>query len=59
MTEYKGGECQKWKRRDEVAKADGCFHITKILLLNRSGTKPIIPFPAEIEGKIATGFAKE
>lgn len=59
MTEYKGMNVKKMENlRDEIAKADGRFHITKNTLLKIALEQTDHPVPEEIlKGQIATGFA--
>ncbi len=59
MTEYKGMNVKKMEAlREEIAKADGRFHITKNTLLKIALEQTNHPIPEEIlKGQIATGFA--
>lgn len=59
MAEYKGMSVKKMEKlREEVAKADGNFHITKNTLLKIALEQTDHPIPEEIlKGQIATGFA--
>lgn len=59
MTEYKGMNVKKMEAlREEVAKAEGSFHITKNTLLKIALEQTDHPVPEEIlKGQIATGFA--
>jgi len=59
MAEYKGMTVKKMEAlRDEIAKAEGNFHITKNTLLKIALEQTNHPIPEEIlKGQIATGFA--
>lgn len=59
LTNYKGLSVKKIESlRDEVAKVDGAFHVTKNTLLKLALEKAEIEIPDEVlQGQIATGFA--
>jgi large subunit ribosomal protein L10 len=59
MAEYKGMPVKKMELlREEVAKAEGNFHITKNTLLKIALEQTGQPIPEELlKGQIATGFA--
>lgn len=59
LTNYKGLSVKKIEAlRDEVAKADGAFHVTKNTLLKLALERAEIDIPDSLlQGQIATGFA--